>query len=66
MLTYIQQCQERGWNDKNHKADCKLLKDSDVHAMFTLDWDSFHDYLTFPMGNSVAASPGMADHMRVS
>jgi hypothetical protein len=31
MLTLVHQaCQSVGWNEKGHKADCKLLKDNDL------------------------------------
>jgi hypothetical protein len=30
-----------GWIEKDHKADCKLLRDSDLKGLFYLDWDNF-------------------------
>lgn len=39
-----------GWNGKGHKAVCKVLKDSDVQAMFKVNWSRFGDRgLEFPM-----------------
>ncbi|KAF2108247.1 hypothetical protein BDV96DRAFT_504933 [Lophiotrema nucula] len=32
-------CQRIGWNERGHKADCKLLKDPDLRGLFVLKWD---------------------------
>lgn len=45
-------CQSTGWNEKAHKADCKLLKDTDLNRLFSLDWDDFKGHIGFPL-NSV-------------
>ncbi|KAL2689401.1 hypothetical protein Neosp_003454 [[Neocosmospora] mangrovei] len=43
-------CQMRGWRDKTHKHDCKLLKDPDLKAMFHTDWDNMGErMLSFPL-----------------
>ena len=36
-----------GWNEKGHKADCKLLKDLDLRRLFLIKWDVFEDYYRF-------------------
>ncbi|OBT86392.1 hypothetical protein VE02_05288 [Pseudogymnoascus sp. 03VT05] len=42
-------CQRTGWNDKGHKADCKLLRDTDLKGLFSLDWDNFEGHVQFPL-----------------
>ncbi|OAL54572.1 hypothetical protein IQ07DRAFT_628371 [Pyrenochaeta sp. DS3sAY3a] len=42
-------CQVAGWNDKGHKADCKLLKDPDLRGLFALKWDEFENHIRFPI-----------------
>jgi len=42
-------CQVAGWNEKSHKANCKLLKDPDLRGLFLLKWDEFNDYIRFPL-----------------
>jgi hypothetical protein len=49
MLTYNKTCQSIGWNEKGHKADCKLLKDADLKGLFSLNWDEFEDHVGFPL-----------------
>jgi hypothetical protein len=51
-LCYNKACQSTGWNKKGHKADCKLLKDTDLNGLFSLDWDNFKGHIGFPL-NSV-------------
>jgi hypothetical protein len=51
-----QVCQRVGWNQKGHKADCKILRDRDIQAMFALDWDSYKVSLDFQMPHTVANS----------
>ncbi|RSL78741.1 hypothetical protein CEP51_007931 [Fusarium floridanum] len=47
-------CQARGWRDKTHKHDCKLLKDPDLKAMFHTDWDNMGErMLNFPLAAHV-------------
>ncbi|KIW21822.1 uncharacterized protein PV07_12754, partial [Cladophialophora immunda] len=40
-------CQRTGWNENNHKADCKLLKDADLKGLFSLHWDKFERRVKF-------------------
>ncbi|KAM0322586.1 hypothetical protein ACHAQA_009434 [Verticillium albo-atrum] len=42
-------CQLIGWNDKGHKADCKLLKDSDMHGLFRTNWAAYDGPRCFPL-----------------
>ena len=42
-------CQEVGWKEKGHRADCKLLKDPDLQGLFALKWDEFDDHVQFPL-----------------
>ncbi|KAH9211167.1 hypothetical protein DL95DRAFT_465154 [Leptodontidium sp. 2 PMI_412] len=42
-------CQVAGWNEKDHKANCKLLKDPDLRGMFILKWDEFDSHIQFPL-----------------
>ncbi|KAI0183607.1 hypothetical protein EV127DRAFT_457403 [Xylaria flabelliformis] len=42
-------CQIAGWNEKGHKADCKLLKDPDLRGLFVFNWDAFDDFIRFPL-----------------
>ncbi|KAE9367579.1 SET domain-containing protein [Stipitochalara longipes BDJ] len=42
-------CQVAGWNEKGHKADCKLLKDPDLRGLFVLKWDEFDNRIQFPL-----------------
>ncbi|KAM0417379.1 hypothetical protein ACHAPT_012613 [Fusarium lateritium] len=34
-----QDCQARGWRHGGHRNDCKLLRDSDLEAIFRTAWD---------------------------
>jgi hypothetical protein len=38
-----------GWNENGHKADCKLLSDSDLRGLFHVNWDEFEHHLQFPL-----------------
>ncbi|KAI8722452.1 MYND-type zinc finger protein samB [Fusarium sp. LHS14.1] len=43
-------CQVKGWREKSHKNDCKLLKDPGLKAIFHLDWDNMGEKkLSFPL-----------------
>ncbi|KAJ8123774.1 hypothetical protein ONZ43_g350 [Nemania bipapillata] len=42
-------CQLAGWNEKGHKADCKLLKDPDLRGLFGFNWDEFDNFARFPL-----------------
>lgn len=42
-------CQVAGWNEKGHKANCKLLKDPDLRGLFVLKWDEFDNHIRFPL-----------------
>lgn len=42
-----QDCQEAGWKEKGHKADCKLLKDPDLQKMLQLDWNTYKEPMSF-------------------
>lgn len=59
MLTLFQKkaCQRTGWNENNHKADCKLLKDDDLKGLFSLHWDKFEHHLKFPLKTSGIETP---------
>ncbi|KAL9127121.1 MAG: hypothetical protein Q9217_003947 [Psora testacea] len=41
--------QGAGWNEKGHKANCKLLKDPDLRGLFVLKWDVFDNHIRFPL-----------------
>jgi hypothetical protein len=41
-----------GWNEKGHKADCKLLKDADLNGLFSLKWDNFEGHVGFPLNTA--------------
>ncbi|KAI0407245.1 hypothetical protein F4802DRAFT_605728 [Xylaria palmicola] len=42
-------CQTAGWNKKDHKSDCKLLKNPDLQGLFSLQWGQFNKYENFPL-----------------
>ncbi|KAH7409864.1 hypothetical protein DE146DRAFT_674726 [Phaeosphaeria sp. MPI-PUGE-AT-0046c] len=42
-------CQVAGWNEKGHKADCKLLKDPDLRGLFVPKWEEFDNHVGFPL-----------------
>ncbi|PGH26701.1 hypothetical protein AJ80_01647 [Polytolypa hystricis UAMH7299] len=42
-------CQVAGWNEKGHKANCKLLEDTDLRGLFVLRWDEFDNHIRFPL-----------------
>ncbi|KAM4057247.1 MYND finger domain-containing protein [Hirsutella rhossiliensis] len=42
-------CQTVAWNDKGHKADCKVLRDADFGGLLRLQWNVFGDYRRFPL-----------------
>ncbi|KAI0858172.1 hypothetical protein F4860DRAFT_486977 [Xylaria cubensis] len=42
-------CQVAGWNEKGHKADCKLLKDPELRGLFIFNWDEFDNLVRFPL-----------------
>ncbi|KAI0551613.1 heterokaryon incompatibility protein-domain-containing protein [Xylaria curta] len=42
-------CQVAGWNEKGHKADCRLLKDPDLRGLFVFNWDEFDNHIQFPL-----------------
>ncbi|KAG5988200.1 hypothetical protein E4U52_006812 [Claviceps spartinae] len=44
-----QECQTAGWTTKNHKCDCKFLKDPDVRALFLFKWDEAQVCDGFPL-----------------
>ncbi|KAL5590192.1 hypothetical protein FOBRF1_013749 [Fusarium oxysporum] len=46
-------CQKAGWSEKDHKVDCKLLCDSDLKGLLSLNWDDFQDFARFPLARSV-------------
>ncbi|KAI1419748.1 hypothetical protein F5Y12DRAFT_720345 [Xylaria sp. FL1777] len=46
-------CQVAGWNEKGHKADCKLLKDPDLRGLFVFNWDKFDNHIRFPLMNNI-------------
>ncbi|KAG5655627.1 hypothetical protein KAF25_009126, partial [Fusarium avenaceum] len=49
---YNKVCQKAGWVEKDHKADCKLLRDGDLKGLFLLNWDDFQDFVRFPLNSS--------------
>ncbi|KAM7195155.1 hypothetical protein V8F33_006829 [Rhypophila sp. PSN 637] len=42
-------CQIAGWQDKDHKNDCKIIKFCGLRAMFSLDWSHYNGRLGFPL-----------------
>ncbi|KAJ4353926.1 uncharacterized protein N0V89_005657 [Didymosphaeria variabile] len=47
----IKICQMTGWKDKNHKIDCKMLKNADVRVLFTFKWHDFKVPVRFPLSS---------------
>ncbi|OBT60796.1 hypothetical protein VE03_09899 [Pseudogymnoascus sp. 23342-1-I1] len=47
-------CQIKGWNEKDHKADCKILRDADLKGLFSLDLDKFEGHIEFPLSTTMA------------
>jgi hypothetical protein len=43
-------CQKMGWVEKNHKADCKLLRDGDLKGLLSLSEGNFQNVVKFPLG----------------
>lgn len=37
-----------GWHEKDHKPDCKILRDTDMARMFSVKWDCWEGYFCFP------------------
>ncbi|KAF5637189.1 SET domain protein [Fusarium sp. NRRL 52700] len=50
-------CQKTGWVKKDHKGDCKLLRDGDLKGLFFLNWDSFQEFARFPLARLVLEAP---------
>lgn len=44
-----QDCQRVGWEQKQHKKDCRLVRDRDVSGLFQLQWNKFSDWMSFPL-----------------
>ncbi|EXA01920.1 hypothetical protein NW765_003500 [Fusarium oxysporum] len=44
-----QNCQLRGWNEKGHKADCKMIRDGNFKGLFSIKWGEFHNHISFPL-----------------
>ncbi|KAK0647079.1 hypothetical protein B0T16DRAFT_414663 [Cercophora newfieldiana] len=42
-------CQTRGWVDKGHKGDCKMIRSCGLRAMFMFDWNRFDGHIPFPL-----------------
>ncbi|KAF2446333.1 hypothetical protein P171DRAFT_257552 [Karstenula rhodostoma CBS 690.94] len=42
-------CQMTGWNNRNHKTDCKILRNDDVRSLFTFRWHEFEEPVRFPL-----------------
>ncbi|KAK2053463.1 hypothetical protein LY76DRAFT_274506 [Colletotrichum caudatum] len=42
-------CQIAGWNKKDHKSDCKLLRDPDLRGLCVLKWDELETHIRFPL-----------------
>ncbi|KAI9163965.1 SET domain-containing protein [Paramyrothecium foliicola] len=40
-------CQTRGWKEKGHNKECKLLADLDMKTLLELPQDSFKEFATF-------------------
>jgi len=40
-------CQGIGWRDKGHKEDCEKLRD--LAGIFNQDWETFEDFVKFPL-----------------
>lgn len=47
LLTFLQTCQEKGWTQRDHKLECKILRDRDFRLLSELDWVVFEDYKIF-------------------
>ncbi|KAG6293350.1 hypothetical protein E4U09_003029 [Claviceps aff. purpurea] len=43
------ECQAAGWTTKAHKVDCKILQDTDLRALFLINWDEVQDGIRFPL-----------------
>ncbi|KAG6026469.1 hypothetical protein E4U19_002594 [Claviceps sp. Clav32 group G5] len=43
------ECQAAGWTTKAHKVDCKILRDTDLRALFLINWDEVQDGIQFPL-----------------
>ncbi|WZH45890.1 SET domain-containing protein [Fusarium acuminatum] len=50
--TLVKACQKVAWVEKDHKTDCKLLRDGDLKGLFSLKWDDFQDIVRFPLARS--------------
>lgn len=48
-MSIEQNCEEIGWNDKGHGADCELLHDTDLRRLFLLDWEKYDIHVQFPL-----------------
>ena len=46
-LNIFQSCQEKGWIERDHKRECKLLRDRDFRLLSELGWRVFEDYKKF-------------------
>ncbi|RGP81492.1 set domain [Fusarium longipes] len=44
-----QDCQTRGWDEKGHKADCKLLRKENMKGLFLVKWNEFEKQISFPL-----------------
>ncbi|KAF4994810.1 hypothetical protein FGRMN_5544 [Fusarium graminum] len=51
--TLIKSCQKVGWVEKNHKLDCKLLRDDDLKGLLSLAQGQYEDFVRFPLGMNV-------------
>lgn len=52
LIELCQACQKTGWNDKDHKGSCKIVKDPDFQGLIRLKWEEFDDYVHFPLGGT--------------
>ena len=50
-----------GWKDKNHKIDCKMLKNADVRSLFTFKWHDFKVPVRFPLSSPDDKVEGLSD-----
>jgi hypothetical protein len=43
----LQSCQEKGWTQRGHKTECKILRDQDFCLLSKIDCLVFEDYIVF-------------------
>lgn len=46
------ECQRKGWKDKDHRTDCKMLQNADLRNLFAFKWHKFDGPVRFPLPSS--------------